>query len=93
MLGPEYRWRTTAYLRGRLQDDVLTGDLVLRGGGDPKFVVEDLVEFAARMRRAGLRELRADLIVDDLLYDVGDESVERFDGDPRSPTTCARMRC
>ena len=85
MLGPEYRWRTTAYLRGRLQDDVLTGDLVLRGGGDPKFVVEDLVEFAARMRRAGLRELRGDLIVDDSLYDVGDESVERFDGDPSQP--------
>ncbi len=85
MLGPDYRWRTGAFLRGRLQGDVLIGDLVLRGGGDPKFVVEDLTEFAAQMRRAGLRELRGDLIVDDSLYDIGDESVERFDGDHSQP--------
>ncbi len=85
LLGPDYRWHTSAYLRGRLQGDVLVGDLVLRGGGDPKLVVEDLAEFAARMRRAGLRELRGDLIIDDSLFDVGDESVERFDGNPSQP--------
>ena len=85
LLGPDYRWRTAAYLRGSLQGDVLVGDLVLKGGGDPKLVVEDLTEFVLRMRRAGLRELRGDLIIDDSLFDVGDESVERFDGDPSQP--------
>ncbi len=85
LLGPEYRWRTSAYLQGRLQDEVLQGDLILKGGGDPKLVVEDLTEFVARMRRAGLRELRGDLVIDDSLFDVGDESVERFDGDPSQP--------
>lgn len=85
MLGADYRWRTGAYLRGRLMGDVLEGDLVLKGAGDPKLVVEDLTEFAARMRRAGLRELRGDLVIDDSLFDAGDDTPERFDGEPSQP--------
>ena len=84
-LGAEYRWKTGAYLRGRLDGDVLNGDLILKGGGDPKLVIEDLTEFIAAMRRAGLRELRGDLVIDDSVFDVGESSVENFDGDPTQP--------
>jgi len=48
-------------------------------------VIEDLTEFIARMRQAGLRELRGDLVIDDSVFDVGDASVEAFDGDPTQP--------
>jgi len=85
VLGPDHRWRTGAYLRGRLDEGVLQGDLVLKGAGDPKFVIEDLTEFVGRMRRAGLRELRGDLVIDDSVFDVGPGSVEAFDGDPTQP--------
>ena len=37
------------------------------------------------MRRAGLRELRGDLVLDDAIYDVGESSVQDFDGDPSQP--------
>ena len=84
-LGAEHRWKTGAYLRGRLDGDVLNGDLILKGGGDPKLVIEDLTEFIAAMRRAGLRELRGDLVIDDSVFDVGESSVEDFDGDPTQP--------
>ena len=40
LLGPAYRWSTQAYVTGSLQDGVLEGDLVLRGGGDPKLDLE-----------------------------------------------------
>lgn len=85
MLGPDYRWRTGAFLRGSLRDGVLHGDLVLRGGGDPKLVVEDLAAFVERMRSAGLREIRGDLVIDDARYDAGRDSVERFDLDLSQP--------
>jgi D-alanyl-D-alanine carboxypeptidase/D-alanyl-D-alanine-endopeptidase (penicillin-binding protein 4) len=85
ILGPDYRWRTTAHLGGTIEAGVLGGDLVLRGGGDPKLVVEDLTAYVARMRKAGLREIRGDLVLDDALFDVGPDSVERFDTDLSQP--------
>ena len=85
LLGPDYRWTTSLAVRGRVQGDTLHGDLVLRGGGDPKLVIEDMTELVARLRATGLREIRGNLVVDDSLYDVGDGSYEKFDGDPAQP--------
>ncbi len=85
LLGPDYRWRTGAWLRGPLLGDVLHGDLILKGGGDPKLVIEDLAAFIARMRAQGLRELRGDLVIDDGLFDPGPDAAEAFDGDPSQP--------
>ena len=85
LLGPDYRWRTEARLRGALREGVLHGDLVLRGGGDPKLVIEDLTEFVARMRAAGLEEIDGDLVLDDAIFDTGPHSVDDFDGEPSQP--------
>ena len=85
VLGPEHRWRTGVHLRGELRDGVLHGDLVLHGGGDPKLVIEDLGAFVEAIRRAGLREIRGSLVIDDRRYDVGRDSVERFDLDLSQP--------
>ncbi len=85
MLGPDYRWHTDAFLRGELIGGRLKGDLILRGGGDPKLVIEDLQQFVAMMRSAGLRDLHGDLVLDDSVFDVGAASIESFDGDPTQP--------
>ncbi|HVL55392.1 MAG TPA: D-alanyl-D-alanine carboxypeptidase/D-alanyl-D-alanine-endopeptidase [Burkholderiaceae bacterium] len=85
LLGADYRWRTRVWARGIVEDGVLAGHLVIEGGGDPKFVIEDLTELIARLRARGLREIRGDLIVDDALYDVGDDSVEAFDDGRSQP--------
>ncbi len=85
LMGPNFRWRTQIMMRGQLVGDVLQGDLVLQGGGDPKFVIEDLTELIMRLRANGLREIRGNLVVDDSLYDVGDAAVEAFDGDRSQP--------
>ena len=85
LLGPDYRWTTSFAMRGALDGDVLRGDLVLRGGGDPKLVIEDMTELVGRLRATGLREIRGNLVIDDSLYEVGDESYEKFDGDPSQP--------
>jgi serine-type D-Ala-D-Ala carboxypeptidase/endopeptidase (penicillin-binding protein 4) len=84
-LGPDYRWRTTAYLQGDLVGDVLNGNMAVKGGGDPKIVIEDLMEWLASWRRAGLREIRGDLVIDESLYAELGASMESFDGDPGQP--------
>ncbi len=84
-LGADYRWKTRVFLRGELRDGVLDGDLVLQGGGDPKLVIEDLLEMMARMREAGLREISGNLILDDGVFLLDDRSVEQIDGDSSQP--------
>lgn len=85
VLGPEFRWRTGLYLRGKVIDGVLHGDLVVRGGGDPKFVIEDLTAWIAQIRAAGLREIRGDLVIDDAIFEPVDETLAPFDGDASQP--------
>jgi len=40
LLGPSYTWHTKALVRGKLEDGVLDGDLILQGGGDPYMTLE-----------------------------------------------------
>lgn len=74
VLGADYRWRTTIHAGGSVVGDRLRGDLILRGGGDPKLVVEDLTELIARVRATGIRQIDGDLVLDDGLYQ--DDPVE-----------------
>jgi D-alanyl-D-alanine carboxypeptidase/D-alanyl-D-alanine-endopeptidase (penicillin-binding protein 4) len=85
LLGPDYRWSTTLHLDGPLRSGVLYGNLVLKGSGDPKFVIEDLQQLIARMRAAGLNEIRGDLIIDDALFDLSSTLLESLDGEPWQP--------
>jgi serine-type D-Ala-D-Ala carboxypeptidase/endopeptidase (penicillin-binding protein 4) len=39
LLGPSYTWKTEAYLAGTLAAEVLDGDLVLKGYGDPRLTI------------------------------------------------------
>ena len=64
-LGPDYRFKTQVLARGKLENGVLTGDLVLRGGGDPTLTTDALARLAADLKKQGLREVRGEFIVDD----------------------------
>ncbi|NLD56077.1 MAG: D-alanyl-D-alanine carboxypeptidase/D-alanyl-D-alanine-endopeptidase [Burkholderiaceae bacterium] len=85
LLGPDYRWITEVHAAGRVEGDVLLGDLIIKGGGDPKLVIEDMTELVGKLRLAGLREIRGDLVIDDSLYAAGPERLEAFDGDDSQP--------
>lgn len=89
LLGLDYRWGTGVYLSTLLDGDRLPGNLVLRGGGDPKFVVEDLAAFIARIRATGLRQIDGDLIIDDALYDASSRQAETIDGERSRPYNVA----
>jgi serine-type D-Ala-D-Ala carboxypeptidase/endopeptidase (penicillin-binding protein 4) len=85
LLGPSYRWRTQFFLGKPLVGDVLPGDLIIKGGGDPKMVIEDVQELVLMLRQKGLRDIQGDILLDASIYDIGEQSVEPFDGDPTQP--------
>ncbi len=64
LLGPAYTWLTEAYAVGPLNQEVLTGDLVLKGYGDPKLTLENFWLLLRELRARGLREIRGDLVLD-----------------------------
>src|SRR4051794_38494398 len=64
LLGPDYRWKTEAFLLGSLDHGTLTGDLVLKGHGDPKITIEQWQAFMLGLRSAGLNAISGDLVLD-----------------------------
>ena len=85
LLGPSFVWRTEAWLDGTLNGDVLEGNLVLKGYGDPKLTLEDFWLFLRDMRMRGLREIRGDLVLDRSLFALDEFDPGRFDNDPTRP--------
>ena len=82
LLGPAFTFRTDALLAGELHDGVLAGDLVLRGGGDPKLTTERMWRMAHRLRARGLTEIRGDVVVD-RRYFAPLPAERPFDTEPR----------
>ncbi len=85
LLGPTFTWKTQAYVDGRQIGDVLDGDLIIKGSGDPKLVLESLWMFLRRIRERGIREIRGDLILDRSAFAAAEYDPAQFDGDPMQP--------
>ncbi len=81
-LGPAYRWKTEAYLDGKLENGVLQGDLVFKGYGDPKLTVEQFWMWLHELRQRGLREIRGDIVLDHSFFSVIKQDPAQFDHDP-----------
>lgn len=57
-LGASYRFRTRIVATGGIVNGVVQGDLILVGGGDPTTDTRDYAALAAKMKEAGIREVR-----------------------------------
>jgi D-alanyl-D-alanine carboxypeptidase/D-alanyl-D-alanine-endopeptidase (penicillin-binding protein 4) len=82
MLGPSYIWRTGLFEAGARRGDVLEGDLVMRGSGDPKLTQEQLWLALKALRARGLREIRGNVLTDRGAFEISGYDASRFDGDP-----------
>jgi D-alanyl-D-alanine carboxypeptidase/D-alanyl-D-alanine-endopeptidase (penicillin-binding protein 4) len=85
MLGPAYRWKTEAWITATPKDGILEGDLVLKGYGDPKLVLEDFWLVVKNIRERGVREIRGDLVLDRSYFGQFDHDPARFDAEPLRP--------
>ncbi|MCV6637784.1 D-alanyl-D-alanine carboxypeptidase/D-alanyl-D-alanine-endopeptidase [Candidatus Albibeggiatoa sp. nov. NOAA] len=64
-LGPEFRFHTKIYHTGQRTGSTINGDLVIKGGGDPKLSAENLWRIAEQLKDSGV-----DLVTGNLIYDI-----------------------
>ena len=82
LLGPTYAWTTQAYITGNLRDGVLNGDLIIKGGGDPKFLGAHLWQFLRLLHAKGIRDIRGNVLLDRSAFEASDFDPAAFDGAP-----------
>jgi D-alanyl-D-alanine carboxypeptidase/D-alanyl-D-alanine-endopeptidase (penicillin-binding protein 4) len=81
-LGPAYTWRTRAYAAGSIRNQVLDGDLVLVGGGDPFMSAERWWGFVSGLRQAGIERINGDIVIDNTLFTTQGDDRGSFDHRP-----------
>ncbi|NML33536.1 D-alanyl-D-alanine carboxypeptidase/D-alanyl-D-alanine endopeptidase [Paraburkholderia antibiotica] len=86
ILGPDYRWRTTAYTDGTVDaSGVLHGNLYIQGTGDPKLVPEELIDLVQKIRKAGINGIDGALVLDKRYFDPSTRDLPAFDDDVTAP--------
>ncbi|MEO8104661.1 MAG: D-alanyl-D-alanine carboxypeptidase, partial [Betaproteobacteria bacterium] len=82
LLGPAYTWKTEVMIAGDLRRGTLTGDLVLKGAGDPKLSVERFWLALRQLRERGLTTINGDLILDRSFFESAPHDPAQFDREP-----------
>jgi D-alanyl-D-alanine carboxypeptidase/D-alanyl-D-alanine-endopeptidase (penicillin-binding protein 4) len=86
ILGPDYRWRTSAYADGTVDGNgVLHGNLYIQGTGDPKLVPEELIDLVQKIRKAGINGIDGALVLDKRFFDPSTRDLPPFDDDVTAP--------
>src|SRR6185437_269308 len=86
ILGPDYRWRTSAYADGTLDGSgVLHGNLYIQGTGDPKLVPEELIDLVQKIHKAGINGIDGALVLDKRYFDPSTRDLPPFDDDVTAP--------
>ena len=85
LLGPAYTWSTEIYAAGAVQNEILSGDLIIRGYGDPKLTLENFWLLLRNLRARGIREIRGDVLLDRTFFSADDYDPARFDDQPTRP--------
>ena len=88
LLGPAWAWSTPVWLQGALPSGgsgVFEGDVVIKGSGDPKLVVERVWLLLRRLQQLGVREIRGDIVLDRSAFEVPEQNPADFDGEALRP--------
>ena len=85
LLGPAWSWATPVWLQGGIKDGGLDGNLVIKGSGDPKLVLERMWLLLRRVQQLGVREIRGDIVLDRSAFVVPEQAAADFDGEPLRP--------
>ncbi|MEZ0392865.1 MAG: D-alanyl-D-alanine carboxypeptidase/D-alanyl-D-alanine-endopeptidase [Pseudobdellovibrionaceae bacterium] len=66
---PGTKFKTSLWSSAAIEDGVLKGDLILKGGGDPSFVSETMWFLVNAFIRSGVKTIEGNILVDDTYFD------------------------
>lgn len=85
LLGPAHTWKTEALVVAPPVDGVVSGDLYLKGSGDPKLTFEQFWLLLRQLRARGVKDIRGDLVLDRSAFAPVEHDEAAFDGKPLRP--------
>lgn len=85
LLGPDFTWRTGFWVDGPVQDGLLRGNLYIRGGGDPKWVMERITAALQAVKAQGVAVVHGDIVLDQGAFDLPPTDPGGFDGERLRP--------
>lgn len=84
-LGPAYTWKTRLLTRADIRRQVLHGDLLVEGGGDPRLSQEKLWLLLRDLRAQGVQRIAGDVVTDRSLFHLPPYDPGAFDQRPLRP--------
>ena len=84
-LGFDYRWPTQFYTVGSLKNGVLSGDLIVKGFGDPTLSSKDLISIVENIKAKGIKKIKGNIVIDRTYFAVGTKNNSGFDKHTYSP--------
>ena len=89
LLGPDHVWTTRFATDGVIENGALRGNLYIRGGGDPKFVLERIQAAYQTLQAMGIQVILGDMVLDHSAFEVPPVDPAAFDGEPLRPYNAA----
>lgn len=85
LLGADFTWDTQFLTDGTVDQGALRGNLYVRGGGDPKLVLERLTAAFMALQDKGVRVILGDMVLDQSAFDLPEHDPGAFDGESLRP--------
>lgn len=85
LLGPDFTWSTRFYTDGTVDKGTLRGNLYIKGGGDPKLVLERIQAAFQALQTKGVVVVLGDMVLDNSAFDLPPRDPGAFDGEALRP--------
>jgi len=78
-LGFDYKIPTKFYTTGTIDRGILSGDLIVKGFGDPTLKTKDLITIVQKIKEKGIRIIKGHIVIDRSYFRVGTKDSSGFD--------------
>ena len=96
VLGDAFQFETSLLSNGKIQNNVLEGDLVVQFTGDPDLTSGQLYSLLANLKNQGIQKINGDLILDTSVFASHDRGLGWIWNDLtmcfNSPSCCSKYR-